>query len=606
MNRKKSRKNAGPQPAPDRGAAKTATKHLLPVALLVLLCLIVYYNSLSNGFVYDDLATIVENKHLKHPGNFIASLFNHSYFEIASLEASYRPVATLSYFLIYSVAELDPFYYHLASLLLHMVNAILVYWMANLILQNRFQALIAGLLFAGHPALSEAVNCISYNEDLLAGFFFLLALIFYIRLEADNITSNIRNYSLTLVFYFLGLLSKEMAITLPAIILLYDLVLRNADDQPLSLKNLLSTLKKRKYFYSGYISVSLFYLLIRFILLTSPREFLKPVSAGLFERIMILPGHIFSFVRMALYPNNLTADYVFSYPDSLFNSMNLAGFVVVIGLAGASFVIYRYCKEIFFGIWWFLITLFPVSNLITIYHPFAERYLYLPLIGFCLVASILVSALARKILSHPTAVTMATLIPVIVVVSLYSKATMARNRVWQNNFVLWSTTVQSSPDSPIARGGLGMAYLERGRLDEAREQFEEAIKLLPDDNRSYYNLGLVYHKKGQLKKALEYFSRSVSLNPASMRAHYNLATIYLQQRKWDLAIRHYVKVNELDPETAMAHYNLGMAYAMQGKLNPAVSAWQKALQLDPHNTMAKDNIQKAKKMMNSSGGKSSQ
>ena len=488
---------------------------MLALALLVIACLIVYNNSLSNEFVYDDFATIVENKHLQHPGNFLAALFNHSYFKVASLEASYRPVATLSYFLIYSVAELDSFYFHLASLLLHMFNAMLVYWMANLVLQNRLQALIAGLLFACHPALSEAVNCISYNEDLLTGFFFLLALIFYIRLEADNITSNIRNYALTLLFYFLGLLSKEMAITLPAIILLYDLALRNADGHPLSLKHLSSTLKKRKYYYSGFIAVSLFYLLIRFILLTSPREFLKPVSSGLFERIMFLPGHIFSFIRMAFYPNNLTADYVFSYPDSFFNSMNLAGFVVVIGLAGASFVIYRYCKEIFFGIWWFLITLFPVSNLITIYHPFAERYLYLPLIGLCLVVSILVSALARKILTHPTAATMATLIPVIVVVGLYAKATMARNRVWQNNFVLWTTTVQSSPDSPIARGGLGMAYLDRGRLDEAREQFEMAIKLLPNDYQSYYNLGLVYHRKGNWQTAVENFKRSRCDTPGS-------------------------------------------------------------------------------------------
>jgi tetratricopeptide (TPR) repeat protein len=581
--------------------SKTGALHLLSFALLVLACLIVYNNSLSNEFVYDDFATIVENKHLEHPGTFIPALFNRSYFKVASLEASYRPVATLSYFLIYSVAELDSFYFHLASLLLHMFNAMLVYWMANLVLQNRLQALIAGLLFACHPALSEAVNCISYNEDLLAGFFFLLAFIFYIRMEADSITSNIRYYALALLFYFLGLLSKEMAITLPAIILLYDLTLRNADGHSLSLKHLSSILKKRKYFYSGYIAVSLFYLLIRFILLTSPREFMKPASTGLFERVMFLPGHIFSFIRMALYPNNLTADYVFSYPDSFFDSMNLAGFVVVIGLAGASFVIYRHCKEIFFGIWWFLITLFPVSNLITIYHPFAERYLYLPLIGLCLVVSILVSALARKIVNHPTAATLATLLPVIVVVSLYAKATMARNRVWQNNFVLWTTTVQTSPDSPIARGGLGMAYLDQGRLDEAREQFEMAIRLLPNDYQSYYNLGLVYHRKGNWQTAVDNFKRSVAIHPGATRAHYNLATLYAMRGLIDPAIQHYSSVIELDPEAIEAHYNLGLAYATQGNLIRAISEWESVLELDPYHRSAKNNLKTAKMMMKNPG-----
>ena len=214
----------------------------------VLACFIVYHNSLSNEFVYDDFATIVENKHLRNPGSFIAALFNHSYFKIASLEASYRPVATLSYFFIYSVAQLDPFYYHLASLLLHMLNAILVYWLANLILQNRLGALIAGLLFACHPVLTEAVNAVSYNEDLFAAFFFLLSFIFYINL-------NSKKYILSLCFYLLGLLSKEMAITLPAVIFLYDLTFRDENNLKLSLVNIWHTIKLRK-----------FYLLISFFL----------------------------------------------------------------------------------------------------------------------------------------------------------------------------------------------------------------------------------------------------------------------------------------------------------------------------------------------------
>ena len=102
---------------------KTAPGHWLPVLVLMLLCLVVYYNSLSNGFVYDDFGSIVENRYIKQPGKFFAALFNQSYFKMAGLEASYRPVASLSYLLIYSIAELNPFYYHLTSLLLHALNA---------------------------------------------------------------------------------------------------------------------------------------------------------------------------------------------------------------------------------------------------------------------------------------------------------------------------------------------------------------------------------------------------------------------------------------------------------------------------------------------------
>jgi tetratricopeptide (TPR) repeat protein len=253
-----------------------------------------------------------------------------------------------------------------------------------------------------------------------------------------------------------------------------------------------------------------------------------------------------------------------------------------------------------------LITLFPVYNLIEIYHPLAERYLYLPIIGFCLVVPVVVHGLAMRRSANSKYANGARLILLIALLSLYSAATIARNRDWQNNFVLWSKTVQSSPNSLVAHGGLGMAYLEREMLDEAAEQFEISIQLYPGDHKSQYNLGLVYHKKGDLKKALKYFKRSVEINPESMRAHYNLATIYLKQGLWDRAIHHYIKVNELDPDIPMAHYNLGMAYAMQGKLNHAVSEWQKVLQLEPHNTMAKNNLKKAKKMMNRTGGQSSQ
>ena len=597
--RKKSKQATRPHQESGFGwdAAKIATHPLLPIALLVLLCFIVYYNSLSNGFVYDDFGVIVENKYLNQPGRFLTSIFSHSYFQIAGLEASYRPVATLSYFLIYAFAGLNPFFYHLASLILHALNAILVYRLANLVLQHRLRALAAGLLFACHPALSEAVNCISFNEDLLATFFFLLALLSYIRIKTDLVSANIRDYLPALLFYFLGLLSKEMAITLPAIILLYDLVLRDAGRGAPNLKHRLAVLRKRLYFYAGFMAVGLVYLCIRFFILLSPQESLKASAGSLFERIIYLPGHILSFIRLTLFPVNLNADYVFSYPNSFFDVKNLIGMGVLLALVGMAFLIYRYSKEIFFGIWWFLITLFPVYNLIEIYHPLAERYLYLPIIGFCLVVPAAIHAAAKRRFTNPSTVNAATLIPIVALVGLYSAVTIARNPDWKNNFVLWSQTVQSSPNSLTARGGLGMAYLERGMLDEAAAQFEISIKLYPGDAKSYYNLGLVYYRKGDQEKALEYFNRSVTLDPNSMRAHYNLATIYLKQGLWDRAIHHYVKVNELDPEIPMAHYNLGMAYAMKGKLNQAIAEWQRVLQLDPRNTQAGKNIEKARMMI---------
>ena len=225
MNPQRSSQKKEEVPEAVKGISGISASHLLPIAILALVSLVVYFNSLTNGFVYDDYATIVENKYIQHPGKSLPSLFSRSYFNIASGEASYRPVATLSYYLIYSIAELNATYYHLFSVLLHALNVILVYLLANIIIKNRYFALMAGLLFACHPALTEAVDAISYNEDLLAAAFFFLAFICYAGIDTEEVKSCIKVYVLSLFSFLLALLSKEMAITLPAVIFLYDLAI---------------------------------------------------------------------------------------------------------------------------------------------------------------------------------------------------------------------------------------------------------------------------------------------------------------------------------------------------------------------------------------------
>ena len=586
---------------PAKGANDPVMLTLLHLFLLVLLCLVIYYNSLSNGFVYDDYGAIVENKYINQPGRLFTSLFDPSYFKYAGLEASYRPVSTLSYFAIHSVAGLDPLYYHLVSLILHTFNTLLVYQLATFVLRQRLPALIAGLLFASHPVLTEAVNCIDFNDDLLMTFFFLPALICYIRSGAGRFLTNFKLYVTCLVLYLLSLLSKEMAIMYPAIALLYDLMLRDADGVGWNLKSRFSILKRRFQFYTGLVLVSLVYLILRFGVLYNPGEASKASAGSLFERVIFLPGHILKYIILVLYPADLNADYVYAYPGSIFDLYNLMGSLVVLALVVSAFLAYRFSREISFSIGWFLITLFPVYNLIEIYHPLAERYLYLPIIGFCLAVPAAINAALKGRFTQHAVITRVTLLPVVVIVGIYSYATIQRNPIWQSNYSLWSDTVRKSPDSLVARGGLGMAYLEKGMLDDAARQFKLSIERYPNHHKSYYNLGLVYHRQGDLKKAVALFNRSIGLDPNSVRAHYNLATIYLQQQMWDLAIQHYVRVNELDPEIATAHFNLGMAYAGQGKLKSAVSEWEIVLKLDPRNEIARKNILKAQKMMGRQG-----
>src|SRR3989304_595774 len=145
----------------------------LPILILVIVCFsqFIYLNSLSNQFAYDDEFTIVTNYFVKTWNNF-PLLFNSDYFKLSG-ELSYRPVVTLSYFIDYTLWKLNPFGFHLTNSLLHTLNSVLLFLLLKRIFNDRGTSFAATLIFLCHPVLSEAVNAISYREDLLAATCFL-------------------------------------------------------------------------------------------------------------------------------------------------------------------------------------------------------------------------------------------------------------------------------------------------------------------------------------------------------------------------------------------------------------------------------------------------
>jgi tetratricopeptide (TPR) repeat protein len=576
----------------------TKSTHLLPIAVLVCFSGIIYFNSLSNGFVYDDLGTIVENVHIKRFGNFLSSFYNQAYFKISGGEASYRPVATLSYYLLYAIFNLNPFGYHLTSFGLHILNVILVYLLAQVILNSRRSSFVAALLFACHPVQTEAVNGISYNEDLFAAFFFFLALLMYAKMDAASSKQKYTYICLSLLFFMLGLLSKEMAITLPAIVVLYDGAIRASVSENRTLKRTLEFIQKRKYYYCGYLGVSIFYLWLRFFALYNPEEGETQIWGPLWDRIMYLPVLFFDYIKLSLFPLKLNADYVFSYPSGFVNVTPILSLAVVLGLLIFSVVVKRHSAAAAFGIWWFIVTLFPVYNIIEIYNPFAERYLYIPLFGFCLVISIFLERLLSRIPYSRTAALEAGVILMIVV--FYSIITINRHKDWKDNYSLWTKTLEVEPNSVRAHGNLARVYLERGLIDESMREVKKTIELNPKGFKAHYNLGVVLADQGFFTQAIDAYKKTIEINPKYKNAHYNLGNIYKAQNRLEAAKQAFKKVVELDPDDIQARNNLGVIYAMQGKLDAALVEWQQVIALDPANRDVQANIEKAKKLIDQS------
>jgi len=570
---------------------KRQHRRLISIIVLAVVCIVVYANSLFNGFVYDDYPTIVENPHIQELAENIPSFFNLNYFKIAGIEASYRPVATFSYYLLFQIFGLNAFGYHLASLMIHILNVLLVYVLASRILEDRWSPLIAGLLFACHPALTEAINCISYNEDLLAAVFFLLALVLYLTLST-------KNYVLSLICFLLGLLSKEMVITLPAIIVLYDMTFNRLGDNQTLYARSAFILKKRIGYYTGYLGVSLFYLYLRFGLFYVQGDSIAPQYGDLIDRIIYLPYHLFNYVKLSVSPVNLSADYVFAYPESFLSPVNLMALSFVLLILVSSFLIAKSSKAIAFGIWWFFITLLPVLNLIQIYNPFAERYVYLPLVGFCLVLSTGIAAIADRLtLRQKGRVAVITFSIAAVVLILYSMLTIPRNFVWKNGIKLWTDTIERTPASSRAHGNLGRHYEQLGMTEEAIGEYKKAIELNSNDYKSHYNLGIIYYRRGKADAAIRAYERAIKNNPRYVDAYFNLGNILKDQQRLVEASRAFERVVELKPDDVEARNNLGVLYAMQGKLEMAISEWEKVLAADPGNRDVRDNIARAKGML---------
>src|SRR3989338_9083171 len=163
----------------------TKNHHLLSISFILIIAIAIYSNTLKNGFVHDDEFTIVNNTLIKNFSN-ISKLFTKEYFSTSG-EMSYRPVVTFTYFLDYAIYGIKPWGYHLTNLLLHAMNGVILYIFLTLLITHHSSLItLISLLFITHPVLTEAVNAISFREDLLCFLFFISALILYISLKARS------------------------------------------------------------------------------------------------------------------------------------------------------------------------------------------------------------------------------------------------------------------------------------------------------------------------------------------------------------------------------------------------------------------------------------
>jgi len=566
-------------------------KRFFFAAAICLITLLLYANSLGNSFSWDDYLVVVNNDFIKSRDS-IPLLLSEKYItktkdvkylgqkNIGSGEASYRPVATLTYFIDYSLWKLNPLGYHLVNILLHICNAILIFVLLEIITKKRILAFMASLLFALHPVNGEAVNSVSFREDPLVLFFFLFALLFYIISQAHQGKKKWSNVLLSLFFFFLALFSKETAVVLPFILILYDYLFVDEGKA----NNLLTYFRSR---YLVYFVMLFFYLFVRFFPMNnSDYPYVEYLGGGFFTNILAVSKIVTIYIGWLIFPVNVhptLPDESFMLQVSFFNPVTIGGLLLVAALLIRAIKTHKKAKKISFCISWFFITLIPASNILPIPNYFAARYLYIPSIGFCFFISLLLYNL-KSVRIFSVSQKILRTIPGLLFLALfifYSFITVRENLTWRNNTTLWSKMVKYYPENPLAHSNLGDALKEEGDLDGAIDEYRKALRLDFLNAEDHAELGAAYYKKGMFDNSINELKLALKLDPNMQFARRYLGAAFGEKGLYKESIRYYTEAIRINPKDQEAYHNLGITYAKMGKYNEAKKAWQKALGIKP-------------------------
>jgi tetratricopeptide (TPR) repeat protein len=536
---------------------------LISCTLIITLGFVVYANSLSGKFIWDDNNLIKYNTYIKNWSKFPALLGTNIAAGAGKKYSLYRPLQMITYILDYSFWRFDVRGYHLTNILLHILVGLSIYRLINILFTDNLLAALCSILFVVHPIHTEAVAYISGRSDPLALLFLLLCFIFYIKYYH---TERISFYILMLLTYILALLSRETSLILPLLLLLYHYYFKK---------------KVKSNAFLSILGIVFVYILLR---ITVFRDLLAGYNTTLLQRIPGFFVAITNYLRILFLPVDLHMEYgnklfYFSQPQAML------GIFILLSLMFVIFSKRNSNKLLSFSLSWFLISLLPISNLYPLNAYMAEHWLYIPSIGFFLILAKLICYIFRdknfKLLAGVFAV---------LLVFFHSYLTIKQNSYWQEPIIFYERTLVYNPESPRIYNNLANEYNLIGKYEKAIALYEKAIELSPAYVDAYNNFAATYRDLGKQEKTIAFFEKAIAINPRYMQTYINLAITYLRIGKYEKAIPLYEKAIELNPSSAQTYNNLAVAYNYLGKYEKAIALYEKAIELNPSSAKIYNNL----------------
>jgi len=555
----------------------------LAIILIIVLGIAVYANSVSGKFLWDDRHLIEENAHIKSASGFSKILAGNIRMGAKRKSSAYRPVQILSYALDYKFWKLNPLGYHITNVALHIVTSFVVYWLVLVLFRDKVLSFLTAVFFVVHPIHTGAVSYISGRADMLGATFMLLAFIFYLN-RHDRESSKLP-HMLTLFFYSLALLSRESALVLPLLILLYHYFFRK---------------KINSVIFMPVCGLAFLYGVLRVTLL---RNLLSEMeySSTLLQRIPGFFVAVTNYLRLLVAPFNMHMEYG-NKEFAFTNPQAILGIIIFASLLAVA-VKQKEKRPVFsFSVLWFFVALLPASNIFPINAYMAEHWLYIPSIGFFMILAKGLLFLRAKLGTGGKRPTVPfsgisfsrndsiVIITALLVTVYFSVFTIKQNTYWREPISFYEKTLEFAPDSARVYNNLALTYRGRGEHKKALELLEKARDVDPGRSGTYNNLGLIYEDMGDEKKALSAFKKATEANPRSPAAYGNIGRIYYSRGNKAEAEKAFKKAIQNDPDYAEGYYILGNISREAGKTEDAIRYYTSAIKRNPNYADAYINI----------------
>ena len=514
-------------------------KWRLPLALLLIAAVtaIVYRPVLLNGFIdFDDDVYVTINRTVRQGVTLNGFIWSFTTF----YAANWHPLTWLSHMLDIQLFNLNPAGHHATSLLLHTLNSLLLCTVLYRLTGFIGRSLFVALLFAIHPLHVESVAWIAERKDVLSTLFWLLTIWAYTGYTKKP---SLRRYVPVAVFFILGLMAKQMLVTLPLTLLLIDfwplkrMSLRRdgSNSDRTSIKQLV--VEK-----SPLLALSA----VASLITIRAQESAGAVVHGDGQTALFSAGNaVISYVKyllLMLWPTDLALFYPFE--ASGVTAIKVAGAVILLAAITALVVTQRSKRPyLFFGWFWYLVTLLPVIGFIRIgSQALADRYTYVPLTGLFVLIVWGGSELADSWSMGKRLITAGA----IVVTVILSLLTSSQIRYWQTSYALFDHALAVVERNWLAHNNMGILLSQHNRNDEALFHFKESVRINPKGGEGFRNLGNSLQMAGNNVGAIEAFRRAVWLNPNDAESHFRLGYAYLLGGNNELAYQEYRQLLPLD------------------------------------------------------------